>query len=442
MTTTVPPGDDAAAERQGRQRFAWTLTGVTVFALVIRVVYVLMVTRYVNDRFYDAFYYVGQSALLADGHGFQNPVVGGAAAAHPPLTSVVEVPATWLFGVSGGVVPQRMTMVVLGALTVAVIGLVAAAVAGRRVGIVAAVIAALYPNLWIPNGIVMSETLAILVTALLVLGTYRLLRHADLVSAALVGLGVGAATMTRSELAAFVALLLVPGALLARRVPMRRRLGLCALGIVVAGLVSAPWIIRNLVTFRDPTYLSTGDGGVLLGANCDPTYHGPGLGYWSLTCSIGVQPSKDASVLSARQSHAALTYLRHHTGRLPVVVAARVGRLWDVFRPFQTARFDQGEGRPLEASWAGIWAFYLLAPLAIAGIFVLGRAGATRWPLLMPVVLVTILAAATYGIVRFRAPAEVSIVVLAAVAVDAGWRRLRPRAPTSPGATAAAPASP
>ncbi len=45
----------------------------------------------------------------------------------------------------------------------------------------------------------------------------------------------------------------------------------------------------------------------------------------------------------------------------------------------------------------------------------------------MPPALVTLLAIGAYGIIRFRAPAEVSIVVLAAVALDAGWRALRAR---------------
>jgi hypothetical protein len=43
------------------------------------------------------------------------------------------------------------------------------------------------------------------------------------------------------------------------------------------------------------------------------------------------------------------------------------------------------------------------------------------------VVLVALAVATTYGAVRFRAAAEVPIVVLAAVGVDAVWRRLRPR---------------
>ena len=44
-------------------------------------------------------------------------------------------------------------------------------------------------------------------------------------------------------------------------------------------------------------------------------------------------------------------------------------------------------------------------------------------PLVSQFVIVTVTAAAIYGLVRFRVPAEVSVVVLAAVAVDHWWGR-------------------
>ncbi|HWW45734.1 MAG TPA: glycosyltransferase family 39 protein, partial [Acidimicrobiia bacterium] len=348
VEATAATGRPTAA--MATRRYAIAFVGVVVLALAVRVAYVLAVTRYLNDRFYDAFYYIGQSAVLANGGGFQTPVVGGANALHPPLTALVVTPATWLVGIGNGAVPQRITMAVVGTLAVAAIGWLGTVVAGRRVGLIAAFLAAVYPNLVMPSGIVMSESLAALFTALVLVLTYRLLRAPTWVNAALLGLGCGAAALTRSELIVYVPVLLVPAVLAARAVPWRARLALAAVGFVVAGVTVAPWVVRNLATFQDPTFLSTGDGGLLLGANCDATYHGDLLGAWSLPCSLGFQPSHDPSVESSRQDRQAITYMRHHLGRLPVVVAARVGRLWEVYQPFQTARFDEGEGRPVEAS--------------------------------------------------------------------------------------------
>jgi hypothetical protein len=47
-------------------------------------------------------------------------------------------------------------------------------------------------------------------------------------------------------------------------------------------------------------------------------------------------------------------------------------------------------------------------------------------PLVAQFVLVTVTAALVYGLVRFRTPAEASIVALAAVAIDAVVARFRP----------------
>jgi hypothetical protein len=61
---------------------------------------------------------------------------------------------------------------------------------------------------------------------------------------------------------------------------------------------------------------------------------------------------------------------------------------------------------------------WMLSPLAVLGALRLRRRRVPITPLVAPVVIVTLVAAAFYGLVRFRAPAEVSIVVLAAVALD------------------------
>lgn len=46
------------------------------------------------------------------------------------------------------------------------------------------------------------------------------------------------------------------------------------------------------------------------------------------------------------------------------------------------------------------------------------------WPMVVHVVIAIVVALAFYGTPRFRTGAEVALVALAAVAVDAGWRRV------------------
>lgn len=81
----------------------------------------------------------------------------------------MAAPAVWLPG--DQVLPQRLTMSLVGTAAVVVIGLLGRVVAGDRAGLIAAGLAAAYPNLWINDGLVMAESLTALGMALLL--TYR-----------------------------------------------------------------------------------------------------------------------------------------------------------------------------------------------------------------------------------------------------------------------------
>jgi hypothetical protein len=61
----------------------------------------------------------------------------------------------------------------------------------------------------------------------------------------------------------------------------------------------------------------------------------------------------------------------------------------------------------------------------VVGAVMLRRRRVPITPLVSQFVIVVVTAAAIYGLVRFRIPAEVSLVVLAAVAID-GWLGGRP----------------
>jgi hypothetical protein len=75
--------------------------------------------------------------------------------------------------------------------------------------------------------------------------------------------------------------------------------------------------------------------------------------------------------------------------------------------------------------WAQ-WSFYLLLPIAIAGAVVLRLRRVKVYPLLAQAALATFVAATTFGVTRYRAGAELGLVLLAAVAVDALLQRWRP----------------
>jgi hypothetical protein len=143
-------------------------------------------------RSYDEIYYTGAAHALADGDGFRFGVLEPAQeqGIHPPMTSVALAPVAWL---TGDELPMRLLVAAVGALVVLLAGLVALSVAGPRVAYVAAVLAALYPNLRMNDGLLMSESFATAGTAAAILCTYRLLETWSWRWAAGVGVRVGPA---------------------------------------------------------------------------------------------------------------------------------------------------------------------------------------------------------------------------------------------------------
>jgi hypothetical protein len=108
------------------------------------------------------------------------------------------------------------------------------------------------------------------------------------------------------------------------------------------------------------------------------------------------------------------------------VAGVRVMRVWDVWSPRRAAELESGLGdRHIRAQQASMLSLYLLAPLAVVGFVALRRRGRPLRILIAPIVLVTVVAAATYGSTRFRAAAEPPLVVLASVALTGAWERRR-----------------
>jgi 4-amino-4-deoxy-L-arabinose transferase-like glycosyltransferase len=396
----------------------------------------------------DQVFYNAEANQIADGHGFTAPLQSGhqPTAEHPPLTVVVLAPVSWLFEhtplraiadkakLTNGktlythVREQRYAMALLGTLLVLFIGLLGRRIgrmldgegAGSRadaIGLVAAGIAAVYPNLWVNDGLIMSETVTSLSVVIAMLLALRLARRPSFVIALLAGVFAGLATLGRAELVLFIPLLVIPAAYFAGR---PRALPLAIVGCVGALLVVGPWVGYNLSRFHQTTFVSTNDGIALAGSNCEPAYFGGGIGLTLLRppCLDQPAPPGDESDVEKVYRNKAWDWIKTHKKWLPVVVSARIGRTWSVFRPMDMLSFNEGEGRERYVTAAGMYTYWPLLSLAMAGAIVIARrARRGLWVLLVPAIASTVGAAITYGQTRFRAAAEPSVVILAAAAV-------------------------
>jgi 4-amino-4-deoxy-L-arabinose transferase-like glycosyltransferase len=393
----------------------------------------------------DELFYNAEANYLAQGHGFNEPFSAlthpGAkpppAADHPPLTVMVLTPVSWLTdhaplswfikeSLHDHVREHRYTMVLLGTLLVALIGLLGRRVGGDTVGLVAAGIAAVSPNIWVNDGLVMSETLTALSVVVAMIAVLWWRDRPSRRRAAALGAVCGVAALARVEFLLLVPLfgvVVVASALPPPRPEHWKQAGVMVLAALV---VVAPWVGYNLARFHDPTFISTNDGLTLAGANCDSVYRGRAMGFWSLACASNPPPGDQSQVSSALRRRG-LDYMKAHTSRLPVVVAARVGRTWSLYRPLDMLELNQGEDREAWVTRLGLIVYYPTLLFAIVGAIDLWRRRRriVLWVLSVPPIIVTFNTVVTYGQTRFRAGAEPSLALLAAVGVVAfvSWVR-------------------
>ncbi len=423
LAISVSPRGKAPIAEARAEPWRAPLAMIVVTGLALRVGYVYLFRHHVRLTG-DAFYYHYQANLLATGKGFINPyslyyglkVVPGAS--HPPLWTLVLALAAVVgiktfFG-------QLLYSAGVGALSVALVGMAGREVAGRRAGLIAAGVTAVYPVFLIDDGSLLAETLVVPLTALVVWAFYRLWHRPSLARAALLGALCALCALTRSELVLLVGFLALPAGLLLRGRSWRTRLRLSAASVIAALCIFAPWWAYTLPRFSHPEFLSDQLGVTLASANCNQTYHGRLLGYWSFNCiKAPTKPGADASAADKALRSTAIHYVEHHLGQVPVVMAARLGRAFGVFVPWQEIDLEWARiGRPRLPATIGLFSYYLIAVTAVGGAVVLRRRRVTLFPVAVILGEVAIVAVAIFGQTRYRTPLDVVLVILAGVALD------------------------
>ncbi|HKP90809.1 MAG TPA: glycosyltransferase family 39 protein [Thermoleophilaceae bacterium] len=380
----------------------------------------------------DDVWYHTMANAIANGHGLRVPrdyLLGQGAltdysgqsvptAYHPPLfPALLAIPSK--LGLTS-YAAHRAVGCAMGAATVAVVGLAGRRLAGDRLGLVAAALAAVYLPAIGNESVLMSESLYGLTIAATILAALWAIERPTARRAAVLGGAIGLAVLTRAEALLLLALL-VP--FVVRRAPARR-LRLAAVAVLATAVVVAPWCVRNTLEFDRLVGVSTGDGGVLAGANNDDAYRGPQAGAWNLG-GLRLPPSAgadrfDDAALSARLRRKGLDYAGDHAGRLVPVIAIRVLRTWSAWPldPDEKVTYNAFVGgRDSGAEWAALLMGWVVMALAVAGAVALRRRGLPLAPLVAPIAMVTVVSALFFGDVRFREAADVSLVLLAAVAL-------------------------
>jgi 4-amino-4-deoxy-L-arabinose transferase-like glycosyltransferase len=417
--------------------FGPCLALIVVVGLGARVAYVLVLGPDLDDGF-DAIWYQLQAGTISTGLGYLDPAAfygrfeGVPTAQFPPLwpavlalARLVGLDSRTSFGLVGAV---------LGTATVLLTGLLGRRVAGRTVGLLAALIVALGPMLIAADGSLMSESLYVALITGVMLLSYRALDRPTFPRFVLVGVLLGLAALTRAD-ALFLAPILT-GALVWRvsgqQMGRRLLLGGALLASMIVLLV--PWTAYSSARMGGFVALSSNSGVMLEGANCASAYDGPLIGAWDETCMRPRDPTVPELDWAAESRRIGLDYARSEPSRLPAVAAARVLRLFGLWSPVDQARLESIETRNEPWQLFG-WGYHMVVlALAVPGAVLLVRRRAELTPLVALVAAVVVTAVASYGNQRARLAIDPVLAVSAAVAVLASLRALR-SGRSSPGAS-------
>ena len=422
-------------------RFRTSYLGLLAMALIVRLGTLLVVAPTRTDGG-DPLFYHSTANFLATGHGFPEPLnyiayqQWRASALHGPLYPFVLSISSRLGGTT--FFDHKFLSLLIGTGVVAFVGLVARRVAPKKyrnpIALLAMFLASIYPNLWLVDGVMFPEGLMALCTTTAVYSAYRWKDSHEKSSqyrwAVAMGALIALAALARGEGLLLTVLLIAPWIFLRRELSLRAR----AKNIVIAALacliVLAPWFIRNTRSFEEVVPLSTNGNELFVYANCDEAYSGKFLGFWLFDCQEqlrreGIDATGDEAQKSLFWREKGFSYAKDHIGDLPKVIAARVGRQWELFRPWQNTEFAPIEGRNKNAARAGLFMYYGLAAAAIYGAYLIRKRRAGLLPLGALFINVTLTAMYAYGTTRFRVPAEPALCVLAAVGIFPLLSRIR-----------------
>ena len=365
---------------------------------------------------------------IAAGDGYPDTQLakgGGPTAFRPPLYPLALAGAYEV--TSGGWNVGRLLQALLGTIGVALVGLVAWQVWGKRVALLSMALAAIAPPLLIPGAALLSEPL-FLVLELAAIAAVLEHRRGGHRYRWVVAAGVlaGLAILTRTNGTVMVPAL-AAGAWIVRPRFSARSLAQPAVLVLAAALTIVPWTIRNAVTMDAFIPVSTQTGYTIAAtyndaARTDPLFPSAPH-YKSEYTPLLENPAFDEVELGQRLEERASKYMRDHPGYVLQTGWRNTGRALHLDGLDVARTSARALDIPRWLADTGVISFYLLGVLALLGAFV---PAARRAPLFVWAVPILLFASAVVisGKTRYRVVADPFLIMLAALALLYWWDRL------------------
>ncbi len=404
--------------------------GIFCLALLVRVIYNNTVARH---------YYPLHDSLFYQTIGL-NIVKERCFCLHPYISTVYRAPL-WPFimaGLSTVFGPSdyvaRIFLSLIGSGTCVLIYLFARDLFGWRIGVLAGIIAAVYPELYIYDGWLYTESLYTFLLFAVCYGLYRLQRtpQGNWRIWVTCGIVLGLLSLTRPNGILVIGLFIVWALIMAWQKLLQWRptaRGMLATTLIALVLI-APWTVHNYLVSHTFIPVATGDGTVLLGAYNDKILTTPGFtGLWIdplksrpdvakpfplFTCTPPCEVAREEAY-----KNAALQWIREHTNIMPHLLKLHFLNMWQP----DTHEADLPTDRfPNQKSSQIVLSMMKTFPIAIFILAVLGFAVTLwRWRELLFIYFMIALTIAQglifYGSTRFRAPIEPMLILLAAGAI-------------------------
>lgn len=409
---------------------SWKLLAVIfALAMAIRVGYAISLRAEGLGNWGDQGYEIAENILAGKGYAMRFHSDIDLKSFRPPLFPLLLVPMAGLS--AGSLLLPRLSLAFAGALLCFGIYRLGAEIFGRRTGLVAMAIGSVYPSLIYWGGKITPELILALFLLLHFFYLIKGEKNSGVWPVIASGFFLGLAMMTKSTAAGLIfassaALIIFSGA---NSAGCKKAL----LMVVSCLLVISPWVLRNYHVHGAFVPLST-EGGITFYAANNPEAATKGRGDYFYPVAVMSEMSKLAEVEKDRLFYKkGLEYIREY----PLEYAAQAGkrflRLW---RPYPHLKGDGGEYSGMHA-WVSILSYLpVLAFAALGAAFAIRRGqgsfGVTVF--LASFAYFSLASMAIRGSIRYRAPVEPFLIILAAYGLDALFSRASPSEVSSQGA--------
>ena len=417
-------------DRRRRIQFALLLTA----ALAMRLVVSAMWQAHLPGRFglgdSESYWSLGQTIAAGEPYRFGPD---GPQVFRTPGYPLLLAPIFLLAGDDAPVCYGRLLSAVLGTLTLLPIYWLTCRLFDASAGMLAVLAAAFYPGAVAVGALVLTESpfslLMLVQLALWAAACWAPSPGRSGLLALLAGIVAAAATLVRpswllfTPMAAVVGVLIGPGKMGSGNASRRKSLGIATVMLVGLVLTMSPWWIRNarLAGRFIPTTLQVGaslyDGlnPTATGAS-DMRFVGPFTEQFWRTAPADAREGIALEVqLNDAFRRASIDWARSHPGRVAQLVGVKLLRMWNLW--------------PNEPSLAR-WPIRLVVAITFLPVFALGVFGAWKtfgrgWPYIicwLPAVYFTLLHVVFVSSIRYRQPAMLGLMILAAGAAT-NWKQ-------------------